>query len=223
MNSATKKLVIFDVDDTLIHGQSQRIFVKYLRDKAVISPFVYIKMMLWFVFYKLKLVKNPQAAVEYAYSRFTGWKIADVEKLVDEFFTSTLIHSFYDDSLELVASHRERGDEILIMSNAVDILVKRIARYLEITHTMSTILEVKDGVVTGKISGKMMYGQQKALAIGEYAAKNHHNLIEADAYADHESDIELLSAVGHPHAVNPTGILHKEALRRGWDVIECKG
>ncbi|MDD2935642.1 MAG: hypothetical protein PHX25_04205, partial [Candidatus Pacebacteria bacterium] len=56
--------VIFDVDDTLIKGQSQKIFIDYLFKKKMISFFVYLKILIWFSLYKIGLGSNPKSVAE---------------------------------------------------------------------------------------------------------------------------------------------------------------
>ena len=63
-----RELVIFDLDNTLIKGQSQAFLLSYLLKKGVITPFFYLKLMSWFIFYKLGLIKNPGRIMDYSFS-----------------------------------------------------------------------------------------------------------------------------------------------------------
>jgi phosphoserine phosphatase len=76
----------------------------------------------------------------------------------------------------------------------------------------------EEGRYTGKIAFYAQ-GEGKAIAIRELAASHHLDLEGSSAYSDSATDIPMLSAVGHPFAVNPERALAREAKARGWDIL----
>jgi phosphoserine phosphatase len=77
---------------------------------------------------------------------------------------------------------------------------------------------VEDGKYTGDIAF-YCYGEGKAQAIRELAAREGYLLEHSYAYSDSITDLPMLDLVGHATAVNPDRALRKEATTRGWPVL----
>jgi putative phosphoserine phosphatase/1-acylglycerol-3-phosphate O-acyltransferase len=217
-----KELVILDLDGVIIDGQSQQIFLNYIFREKLVSLFFYSKIYLWFVFYKIGLAKNPQKIMDYAFSFLKDKKIGDIGKIVDTFFTEKLEKFIFPEIIGIIKEHKEKNREMLIVSNAVDIFVKRIAYFLEIKNYICTKLEVVEGKFTGKISGDIIYGKNKVNMASQFIMENSLNFDNSYGYSDHISDLNLLLMVSNPYAVNPDKLLLKEAKRRNWPVLKFK-
>lgn len=214
-----KELVIFDVDNTIIDGQSQGLFIKYLFAKKYVSFFYYILLISWVILYKIGWVTEPLKAMKYGLSFVKGRKLIEVQTIVDDFFDTILIKKIYNEAREIISAHKHEKREILLVSNAPDILIKKVADYLEINNYLSTRLEVVDNVYTGNIFGEIMYGEQKLFAVKKYIEGKDYSLDKSWAYGDHDSDIFLLSEVGHPCAVNPSRKLEVVANKKKWPIL----
>ncbi len=214
-----KELVIFDVDNTIVQGQTQQLFLNYLLKKKYISVAYYIRILAWFVLYSFGLVSNPLSVMRYAFSFARDKKISELSEMVDDFFVTVLRSKIYPESLAIIQKHQKQGHEVILVSNAVDILVQKISAYVRATAYLSTKLEVVDGVCTGNIIGDIMYGKEKLNAVEKYAQSNGMTLTHSWAYADHGSDISLLSHTTHPYAVNPTKKLKGFAVLHNWPIL----
>ncbi len=215
------ELVVIDLDNTLINGYSQQLFLKYLLQKKFITLGFYLKLSLWFVLYKLNLAKNPEAMMEFAYGFLKGRGSEEVQKLAADFFETVLKKIIFSDLVALINEHRAKGRKLLIVSSVPDVLVKEIARFLEITEYKTPHLEVANGKFTGKIS-KIVYGKNKTSSLHEFANEKGFSLKSAWAYADHFSDLDMLQSVAHPFVVNPGKKLLREAQKRSWPVLHFK-
>jgi len=213
------QLAIFDIDDTLVNGQTQQLLLKYLRGKKVVSFGVFFKISLWFVLYKLGLISNPKKIMEYAFGFLKDWPITKMDGLIDDFFENNLKIKIYQKGLEEVKKHQKEGREILLVSNAIEPVVKKIAEYLQVKNYICTKLEVTNGKYTGRIEGSMVYGQTKVPLIIDFMSKNGYEFKETWGYGDHLSDIHYLEKVTHPFAVNPSKKFLKEAKLRNWPVL----
>ena len=87
------------------------------------------------------------------------------------------------------------------------------------TGAIGTRGEVADGVYTGELDGPFCYGPGKVEAMLELARWEGLDLGQCYAYSDSHSDLPMLSAVGHPVAVNPDGKLERHARGNGWPVV----
>ena len=217
-----KELIIFDVDDTIINGQSQKLFLSYLYEKGYISTFFYIRLISWFILYKMGLIKDPRPAMEYAFSFARGKSEVQISTITNDFFESVLKNKIYKESIKIIEEHKKNNRRVILVSNAVGVLIEPLSKYLEISDYISTKLEIVDGLYTGRISGDIIYGKLKDEAIQNYVKVNRISLNNSWEYTDHHSDISSLSLVTHPYAVNPTGELKKFAIIKKWPIIYFK-
>lgn len=216
-----KELVIFDVDGTIVRGQSQRLFLKYLLSVHKINLSFYLKLMMWFVLYKLGLVKDPKKTMEYAFSFLKGRPVEEITDLAHDFFEKVLKIYIYSDALDLIKEHRSLGREVTLVSNAAEPIVKELALYLNVKQYICTTLEIIDGHYTGKIEDTV-YGEHKTDMIEQFVKVHDWNLNTAWAYGDHLSDQSLLSIVKHPVATNPSSSLSKIAHKKHWPILVFK-
>jgi HAD superfamily hydrolase (TIGR01490 family) len=216
-----KELIIFDIDGTIVKGQSQRLFLKYLMSVNLITRSFYIKLMTWFILYKMGIVKDPEKPMKYAFSFLKGKSVVEIAKVSHDFFEKRLKLYIYPEALSIIDEHRRAGRTIILVSNAADIVVKEIAAHLGASEYICTLLETDSGFYNGKVNGSM-YGEQKADAVKALSSKQGFDLKNAWAYGDHISDSHLLSLVGHPVAINPSPKLGSMARQKDWPILTFK-
>jgi hypothetical protein len=105
---------------------------------------------------------------------------------------------------------------VIVSSSGAEV-VEPIGEMLGADRVVATRMVTVDGRYTGDIDF-YAYGENKAVAIQELAADGGYDLADCYAYSDSITDLPMLSAVGHPTAVNPDRGLRKAALERGWPV-----
>ena len=137
---------------------------------------------------------------------------------------------FFPEAVECAARHAANGDRIVLVTGTLEFLAEGIANRLcdelakrnltaEI-HVCATRLEEKDGRWTGRVLGRPMFGEAKALAVWWYAEKWKLNLAECSAYGDSAHDQWRLASVGRPCAVNPDSGLRQAARRQAWTIAK---
>jgi hypothetical protein len=84
---------------------------------------------------------------------------------------------------------------------------------------IATKLEIGDGCWTGRVTGAAIFGEEKALAVKEFARAQNISLARCGAYGDSSLDRWMLAEVGHAFAVNPTRRLRRIARSRGWGIL----
>jgi HAD superfamily hydrolase (TIGR01490 family) len=139
--------------------------------------------------------------------------------LADDAFDSVLRKAIYPSARDLVSRCRDEGHDVVLVSGALDFLMKRLADHLGATHVIANRLEIKDGYATGRLLRPVVAGPEKALLVRKHARERGHDLDECFAYSDSYSDVPMLSVVGHPAAVNPDGKLQRLARTYGWPVL----
>ena len=154
-------LAIFDLDGTLIKGQSQQFLVFYLYKKKWLGTFRLVVILFWFLGYKIGICRDPNWIFDYAFECVKGKSLEDGDKMVESFFHDVLKRKFNDQTVSRLKKHQEKGDEVILVSNAIEPIVRIVANNLGIEKFFSTKLETKSGVYTGKIKGKAVYHQRK--------------------------------------------------------------
>jgi HAD superfamily hydrolase (TIGR01490 family) len=160
--------------------------------------------------------------MEYAFIFVKGKNVSEIELIVKDFFEDILEKNIYSGSQKIIEEHQNQGREVILVSNAADVLIEKIAEYLNISEFLSTKLEIIDKMYTGNIVGDIMYGNNKVEALKKYLQLKNVSFNNCWAYADHTSDIFLLSHVAHPYTVNPTKKLKETAIMKKWPILNFK-
>jgi putative phosphoserine phosphatase/1-acylglycerol-3-phosphate O-acyltransferase len=118
----------------------------------------------------------------------------------------------------LLDEHRKAGRPVVMATTTPYDMVAPLAARLEIDDVVATRYAVKDGRYTGGLDGPFVWGRGKLDAVRKWASEHDVDLEESWAYSDSFFDVPLLSAVGHPVAVNPDLRLQGVAFVRRWPV-----
>ena len=136
------------------------------------------------------------------------------EYVYSEFLADTI----YPESRELIAWHKSKGHQVVIISAATNYQVNPIAKELGIEHVYCTGMEVRKGKFTGKVA-EMCWGEGKARAGRTFAKKNNVDLSKSYFYTDSIDDYPLLEIVGNPIATNPDRKLSQVAFENNWPIL----
>ncbi len=157
---------------------------------------------------------------EVLFSVFEGMSEDRLVTLADDVFDRVMKPALYDGARTLIQTSLDKGHDVILISGALDVVVKHAAEYLGATGYIANRLEVKDLFCTGKLQRPVVAGPNKALLIRDHARAHGHDLDECFAYSDSYSDVPMLSIVGYPVAVNPDRRLRLLAKAYHWPVID---
>jgi HAD superfamily hydrolase (TIGR01490 family) len=148
-----------------------------------------------------------------------GTRVLDMDRLGAPVLARVLPR-VYPGMLDLAHEHQDAGRRAYIITAASNELAEILAHVLALDGGIgSQFSEVQDGVYTGRPAGLFIYGEEKALALEQLAAREGISLEESYGYSDSSSDLPMLRAVGHPVAVNPDRELLRVARQEGWEVL----
>src|SRR4051794_20604845 len=103
----------------------------------------------------------------------------------------------------LLDEHRKAGRPVVLATTTPYDMVAPLAERLNFDDVVATRYAVKDGAYTGGLEGEFVWARGKLSAVRRWADEHGVDLAESWAYSDSVFDVPLLSAVGHPTAVNP--------------------
>jgi HAD superfamily hydrolase (TIGR01490 family) len=150
-----------------------------------------------------------------------GWERSQVEELVRDVIIDVIDPFVYQEALDLMELHRSERRRIYIVSSSPEEVVRPLARHFGVSGVIATRAKVVDGRYTGELAFYCA-GEGKADAVRALADRVGIDLEGSYAYSDSVSDLPMLTAVGHPVAVNPDRELRREAEQRGWDIREFR-
>ncbi|HTN30179.1 MAG TPA: HAD family hydrolase [Pseudomonas sp.] len=215
-------LAIFDLDETLIAGNSPSLWGRYLGALGWLDleEFVPREQAMVRLYAARKLTLEEYLA--FTLQPLAGRTPAECRAMADRFSAEVIVPLFYTQALECLAHHRAAGDAILVISATQRFLVESICAQLDIQHALGTDMEVVEGRYTGQTQGILTYREGKIEALGQWRARYGVPAGDSHFYSDSQNDLPLLCAVEHPHAVNPDATLRAHAQAHGWDILEWR-
>jgi HAD superfamily hydrolase (TIGR01490 family) len=233
-------LAVFDFDGTLIEGDAGVHFARHMigkgyldavRDGSLASRLWDLTRMnlrtlglLWdnvrlHAGYRQGRVDRRQMVLN-AYENFAGLDTEVVEAEMERFAREKLPRRLRGDIVDVLHDHVQDGDDIVVLSTGLQRLIWPMRDVLGADfETVACRLKTEDGKLTGQVEGPLT-GGEKATRLVAVAGRTGHDLDEAFAYADHETDAAMLEVVGNPVAVHPTDAMRRRAREEGWPIRE---
>ena len=215
-------LAIFDLDETLIHGDCATLWSEQMGRLGWVDPISFMQRNneLMDAYSRGKLAMETYMA--FSLEPMIGRTPEEVAHLVGPWVEEHIEPIIFSDATRTIAAHRQAGDRILVISASGTHLVKPIAERLGIDEVLGIELEVKHGVYTGNTVGTLTYREGKITRLLEWLDAEEENLEGASFYSDSRNDLPLLLKVDHPHAVNPDPVLREHAEKAGWPIHHWK-
>jgi len=210
----------FDLDKTVIAKSSTLAFSKPFQAGGLISRRAVLRSAYAQFVYLVGGADHDQMEKlrQFMSQLCAGWEVATVREIVADTLHNIVDPLVYDEAVSLIEEHHLAGRDVVIVSASGVEVVEPIAEMLGADHVVATRMEIEDGRYTGGIE-YYAYAEEKARAVEDLAARRDYDLAASYAYSDSVTDLPMLEAVGHPHAVNPDKELRRAAAERGWPVL----
>ncbi len=212
-------MAFFDLDGTLVDGQTTLLLVMFLRRAGLVGAAFLLGTGLWFLAYKAKLVKITEESRSKSAVVLKGLTTSEVDRLMNEFTDQVMMPRLHRAASAALAKHMADGDRVVVVSAALDPVVRALCERLRVADYVSTSCEVDGGRYTGRLVGTAPYGKEKARVVADLMDRWGADPSGCWAYADHDTDLAFLRSVGHPVAVSPKPVLLKVAEQSGWPVL----
>ena len=150
------------------------------------------------------------------------YKGFDYKKLCKDYknaFELRIKDRIFNDMKKDIDRYKKQGFHIVIISGSPDIVIEPIAEYLGADKYYTRSLEVKDGIVTGRLKSNFMKRMKKDKAIFDYTKQHNIDLSKSYAYGDSSHDIAMFNLVGNPFVVNGSDKLQALARTKKWNTI----
>jgi HAD superfamily hydrolase (TIGR01490 family) len=153
------------------------------------------------------------------HAHYDGFPVEAVRGLSSRCFEEVILPRLIPQVVEKVKKHRSHGDRILLVSGALDFILKPLATFLDAEVILSPSLIEENGFFVGKTSRESFIGKGKVQIVLQYAERQGLDLSRSYAYGDDLSDLPLFMTVGKPVVVNPGFRLQRIARRQGWEIM----
>jgi HAD superfamily hydrolase (TIGR01490 family) len=201
---------IFDVDQTLVRGHTERLFFWYLvRQGRLKIPKA--------LAYLACLACHPKGRFQDK-SYLKGMVVEDLVRLAQQCYREAISPRLSPVGLGLVREHQAQGHEIVLLTGSLAFLILPLQEELGADWLIATELGRGNGLVTGELVNLHPRGENKLRLLLHLSQTQGLDLSQSYAYGDHIQDLPLFRHIGHPVAVNPSWRLKRLARKYRWPI-----
>ena len=215
-------LAIFDLDNTLIAGDSDHSWGEFLVSKGKVDRNHYRAMNDQFYADYQAGQLDIFAYLEFSLEPLTRISQTERHKLHKQFMQDVITPMMLTKARDLIAKHREAADRLLVITATTSFIAQPICSALGINDVIATEPEITDGVFTGRVVGIPSFSEGKVNRLQQWLKENNESDEGCYFYSDSVNDLPLLMQVTHPIAVDPDEKLRAQAIERGWDIISLR-
>lgn len=225
-------LAIFDLDNTLLRGDSDHSFGDFLISKGLVDAVQHKARNDYFYQQYKNGGLDMVAYTEFVVSALKGMSRAQREALHRDYMRDFIEPMMLPAAEALLRTHRQRGDYCLIITATNRFITEPIAARLRVDALIATDLELIDDEFTGRIQGIPSFQAGKVQRLTQWLEAYNAELAPGLAtlsmqdsvfYSDSFNDLPLLERATRAVAVDPDDTLRGIAEARGWEIISLRG
>lgn len=210
------QLAIFDLDDTLIQGDSSVLWTQYLWDKQIISDPQFVEAD------KAMMAQYNAGTLDMAsYLRFSlqslsDIKVAQIDLWLEDFVNHVIMPRIYPEAIKTIAEYRAKGIPIIVISATVSFIVKKIAEKLDADVAMGIDIKQQNGCYTTEIEGIPTFKDGKVKRLLDWV--RHQPITDAYIYfyTDSANDLPMCQFADETFIVNGDPRLLQAANQNNW-------
>lgn len=216
------RLAIFDLDHTLLVGDSDHLWGEYMIERGLVEREQHQRQ-------NDRFYEDYQAGTLdiHAYTRFALEPLVRLGPgkllpLRERFVRERIEPIVAPLAPMLLEKHRIQGDELLIITATNRFVTEPIAALLGVDELLATDPETVDGGYTGNVTGVPCYREGKCARLSQWLAERDQKYDRVTFYSDSHNDLPLLLQVDEPVAVDPDATLRAHAEQHRWPIITLR-
>jgi HAD superfamily hydrolase (TIGR01490 family) len=215
-------LAIFDLDNTLINGDSDHAWGEYLCEKGIVDPEVYRLANDKFYHQYGAGSLDINEFLHFALTPLKNHKRQQLLEWHSDFMSSKVMPMLLPKALQRLKMHRDQGDYLLIITATNLFVTEPIAQLLKVDAILATEPELVNGEYTGDYVGNPCFQSGKITRLEQWLTDNPQEMSGSYFYSDSRNDLPLLDIVTHPVVVDADEHLLKIAEQRNWPSISFR-
>ena len=215
------KLTLFDLDHTLLNGDSDVLWCDFLIAQGVLDRASFAERNTDMdTRYRAGTVGLEEFANFYV-GTLAGRTVQDWEPLRQDFLAGVIVPRIGSAAMDLVRTHLEAGDLVAMTTATNRFITELTARHFGIDHLIATEPQMQGQIFTGRTHGTLNMREGKVTRLHDWLTERGQRFedFESTAYSDSINDLPLLQAVQRAVAVDPDERLHAQAQAQGWPIL----
>ncbi len=219
------RLVLFDLDNTLLAGDSDYEWGRFLIERGVLDQVHHeARNQAFYEDYKAGRL-DIYAFLNFSLRPLATHSRAQLDAWHAEYMQTRIVPLMTAPARALVNRHLDDADLVAIITATNSFVAAPIAKAFGVQHLIATEPEQVNGHFTGEVAGTPCFREGKIARLEQFL--EHHGtrldcLTSSRFYSDSLNDLPLLQKVQHPIAVDPDPTLHAHAIAHGWPIISLR-
>ena len=215
-------LAIFDLDNTLLNGDSDYLWGQFLAQQGRVNAAYYEKENQRFYDEYVAGTLDIFEFLEFSLAPLSKIEMSDLAELHKQFMNVCIRPAITNKSRALIQEHIDKEDTLLIITATNLFITAPIASELNIPHILATEPEIINKRYSGKVFGTPCFREGKVERLKIWLKETGMNLADSCFYSDSHNDLPLLEMVKRPIAVDPDDTLRSHAEMKGWEIISLR-
>jgi HAD superfamily hydrolase (TIGR01490 family) len=216
------RLAIFDLDNTLIAGDSDYEWGRFLADQGIVDGPSYERANREFYEQYKAGTLDIRAFCRFSFRPLAEQPLDRLLGLRENFFRERIEPLVLPAACDLLAEHRRHGHVLMIITATNRFVSEPVAMHFGVDHLLATEPEFRDGRYTGELTGIPCFQHGKVQRLEQWLAEQGHAIEESWFYSDSHNDIPLLEMVDHPVAVDADVPLSNHAAAKDWKQLSLR-
>lgn len=215
-------LSIFDLDNTLLDGDSDYLWGQFLVEKGIVDGLDYEQKNQQFYRQYQQGDLDIFEFLRFSLKPLSEHSLDDLYQWREQFMQQKIRPIILEKGRELIEEHRQAGQTLMIITATNRFVTELIAAELGIVHLLATEPEFTNNGYTGHVQGIPCFKEGKVQRLDQWLRENGQHLQDSWFYSDSHNDIPLLEEVTHPIAVDPDDDLRAHAQQKQWAIISLR-
>ncbi len=216
-------LAIFDLDNTLLNGDSDYLWGQFLVDQGIVDREYYARTNAEFYADYRQGTLNIFEFLNFALAPLAAHELKQLHQWRDQFIQEKIKPIVLPAATDLVGKHRDTGDTLLVITATNKFVTEPIVALYGIDNILATVPEMIDGRYTGRVEGIPCFQDGKVKQLDAWLEATGLTLHDSWFYSDSLNDLPLLEKVNNPIVVDPDETLERIAREKQWPVISLRG
>ncbi len=215
-------LAIFDLDNTLLAGDSDYLWGEFLIEQGRVDGEEYrMRNEAFYQDYREGRL-DIMAFLAFALKPLAENSMANLLVWRDRFMQEKIEPIMLPKAFDLIEQHRAQGDILMVITATNRFVTEPIVSAYGIEHLLATEAELQNDRFTGRVQGIPCFQHGKVQRLNAWLVEQQETLEGSWFYSDSANDIPLLSEVSHPVAVDPDANLKRHAVNADWPLLSLR-